>query len=128
MEKDDFYIGENVKLLHEAVKEIGAGQDKGYEFLDENLNAMELTQDQRRELINRIMSEAWGVARKEAPYCGNIFDDTDEADEVMEKRFQIVVRKMLELKKKYGLPIAKYDHETKRAYIEYADCHREYLD
>ncbi len=114
--------------MKEKIKSVNPGQNKKDKPLDKDQNAMELTLDQRRELMDRIMSEAWDAAGKEAPYCGNIFDDTDEADEVMEKRFQIVVSKMLELKKKYGLPIAKYDREKKRAYIEYANGHREYFD
>jgi hypothetical protein len=97
-------------------------------LLDEELNAMELTLDQRRELMDRIMEEAWNVAREATPDCDNIYADTDEADAIREKQFQIVIEKMLELKKRYGFPIAKYDRTTKRAYIEYADGSREYFD
>lgn len=115
-------------MLRHAIKEIYAGQGQEHELLDDELNAMELTIDQRRELMELIMRESWDFATKEAPYDGNIFDDTDMADEIMERRMQIVVQKMLELKKRFGLPIAKYDKEAKRAYIEYADGRREYFD
>lgn len=98
------------------------------ELLDKELNAMELTLDQRRELMELIMRESWDVAIKEAPYDGNILDDTDMADDIMERRMQIAVQKMLELKKRFGFPIAKYDREVKKAYIEYADGRRKYFD
>jgi len=125
---DGYNIDGNMKICKKEINEIKDEQSGKNKSLGNGLDAMELTPDQRRELMDRIMQEARDTALEEAPYCGNILDDTDEADAVMEKRFQILVQKMLELKKQYGLPIAKYDRETKRAYLEYADGHREYFD
>lgn len=125
MKKEEFCIE---IIIQQAIKELELGKDQEYELLIKELNAMELTIDQRRDLMELIMRESWDFAIKEAPYDGNIFDDTDMADEIMERRMQIVVQKMLELKKRFGLPIAKYDKEAKRAYIEYADGQRAYFD
>lgn len=128
MQEDGFYNDDNIDVFQQAIKEIDAGQGQEHELSGDELNAMELTIDQRRKLIELIMRESWDLAIKEAPYDGNILDDTDMADEIMEKRMQIVVQKMLELKKRFNFPIAKYDREVKKAYIEYADGRREYLD
>lgn len=128
MGKHDINTDENLLTPEKQIKKNEPRPSQEYETFPEISDAMELTLDQRRELMDRIMQEARDTALEEAPYCGNILDDTDEADAVMEKRSQIIIQKMLELKKQYGFPIAKYDRETKRAYIEYADGHREYFD
>ena len=110
------------------MKKFEEEQENRYEQFRKVLDVTEPTLDQRRDLMDLIMREAWSTAIKEAPYPGNILDDTDEADEAIEKRFQIVVKTMLQLKQRYGLPIPKYDSVTKRAYVEYSDGHREYFD
>jgi hypothetical protein len=127
MKKDDFCRNVNMDVPQKAIDK-KSDQETCHKDFDGVIDAMELPLDQRRELMDRIMQEARDTAIKEAPYNGNLYDDTDEADIVMEKRFQIVIGKMLELKKIYGFPIAKYERETKRAYIEYADGHRRYFD
>lgn len=128
MREDEFNEDRNIKLIQKDINEFESGNGQEHELFDKELNAMELTLDQRRELMNQIMKASWDFAIKSAPYSGNLLDDTDTADNVMEKRFQIVIQKMLELKKQYGFPVAKYDREAKRAYIEYTDGQREYFD
>lgn len=40
--------------------------------------------------------------------------------------FQAAVQREVAIKKQKGIPIARYDGETKRAYLEYPDGTREY--
>lgn len=40
--------------------------------------------------------------------------------------FQAAVRREITIKKQKGIPIARYDSEAKRAYLEYPDGAREY--
>ena len=49
-------------------------------------------------------------------------------DDELTERFIEAVRIDNEIKKIKGLPIAGYDDEKKKAYIEYADGSREYAE
>ena len=49
-------------------------------------------------------------------------------DEELDKRFREAVRLANEAKIAMGLPLAKYDAKTKRAYFLYADGTREYFN
>ena len=44
------------------------------------------------------------------------------------KAFEAAVRKEIAESRKKGNPVARYDAETKRAYLEYAEGSREYID
>ena len=44
----------------------------------------------------------------------------------LDRRFKEAIRLEIEIKKIQGLPVAKYDIETKRAYLEYPDGRKEY--
>lgn len=48
------------------------------------------------------------------------------SDEELDRRFKEAIRLEIEIKKIKGLPVAKYDIETKRPYLEYPDGRREY--
>jgi len=48
------------------------------------------------------------------------------SDEELDRRFKEAIRLEIEIKKIQGLPVAKYDIETKRAYLEYPDGRKEY--
>ena len=48
-------------------------------------------------------------------------------DEEMTERFKGAIRIDNEIKRAKGAPIAGYDKETKRAYLEYSDGRREYV-
>ena len=50
------------------------------------------------------------------------------SDEEMTRRFVEAVRLDIEKSKIMGLPIARYDVETKQAYLEYPDGRREYVE
>lgn len=43
------------------------------------------------------------------------------------KCFQEAVKKSKEIKRKKGIPIAKYDAEKKAAYLQYANGKKEYI-
>ena len=49
------------------------------------------------------------------------------SDEEMTRRFNESIRIDNEIRRIKGLPVAKYDDETKRAYLEYPDGRREYV-
>ena len=49
------------------------------------------------------------------------------SDEELTQRFRESIRMDKEVRKIKGLPIAEYDDETKRAYLEYPDGRREYV-
>ena len=49
------------------------------------------------------------------------------SDEELTVRFRESIRIDNEVRKIKGLPIAGYDDETKRAYLEYPDGRREYV-
>ncbi len=49
-------------------------------------------------------------------------------DEELTERFKEAIRIDNEIKKVKGAPIAGYDRETKKAYLEYPDGRREYVD
>jgi len=49
-------------------------------------------------------------------------------DDEMLYRFREAVRIENEIKKIKGVPIAGYEADTKRAYLEYADGRREYVE
>jgi hypothetical protein len=58
---------------------------------------------------------------------GNELDSTcGVSDEELTNRFKEAVRIENDIKRIKGTPIAGYDESTKRAYLEYADGHREY--
>lgn len=49
------------------------------------------------------------------------------SDEELTQRFKESIRIDNEIRRIKGLPVAKYDSETKRAYLEYPDGRREYV-
>ena len=49
-------------------------------------------------------------------------------DEERTRRFQMAVRMAILTKRIKKVPIACYDEETKQAYLEYPDGHREYAN
>lgn len=49
------------------------------------------------------------------------------SDEELTQRFKESIRIDDEIRKIKGLPVARYDKETKRAYLEYPDGRREYV-
>ena len=50
------------------------------------------------------------------------------SDEELTFRFKEAVRIDEEIRRIKGLPIARYDSTTKRAYLEYPDGRREYVE
>ena len=50
------------------------------------------------------------------------------SDEELTERFKQSIRIDNEIRKIKGLPIAGYDDKTKRAYLEYPDGRREYVE
>lgn len=60
---------------------------------------------------------------------GNELDSTcGVPDDELTERFKIAVEIDKYICKVKGLPIACYDEETKRAYLEYPDGRREYVE
>ena len=49
------------------------------------------------------------------------------SDEELTERFKASIRIDNEIRRIKGLPVAKYDDETKRAYLEYPDGRIEYV-
>ena len=49
------------------------------------------------------------------------------SDEELTNRFKESIRIDDEIRKIKGLPVARYDDETKRAYLEYPDGRKEYV-
>lgn len=49
-------------------------------------------------------------------------------DDELTERFKESIRIDMEISKIKGAPIARYDPETRRAYLEYPDGRREYVD
>ena len=49
------------------------------------------------------------------------------SDEELTKRFKESIRIDDEIRKIKGLPVARYDKEKKKAYLEYPDERREYV-
>lgn len=50
-----------------------------------------------------------------------------QEDERMTKSFQANINAAIADKIAKGLPVARYDAETDRSYLEYPDGHREYV-
>lgn len=50
------------------------------------------------------------------------------SDEELTQRFKESIRIDNEIRKIKGLPIARYDDESKTAYLEYPDGRREYVN
>ena len=50
------------------------------------------------------------------------------SDDELTKRFEESIRIAEEIRSIKGLPQARYDRETRRAYLEYPDGRREYTD
>lgn len=50
------------------------------------------------------------------------------SDDELTRRFREAVRIENEARKVVGSPISRYDLETKKSYIEYADGRREYAE
>lgn len=50
----------------------------------------------------------------------------DYSEDEITKAFQDAVQREIMMKKQKGIPIARYDGETKKAYLEYPDGMREY--
>lgn len=51
----------------------------------------------------------------------------DYSEDEITNAFQSAVRREIAKKKQNGIPVARYDNETKRAYLEYPDGTREYV-
>lgn len=49
------------------------------------------------------------------------------SDEEITRRFKEAIRIDEEIRAIQGIPQARYDEETKRAYLEYADGRKEYV-
>lgn len=49
------------------------------------------------------------------------------SDEELTERFKASIRIDDEIRKIKGLPVARYDDESKKAYLEYPDGRREYV-
>jgi hypothetical protein len=49
------------------------------------------------------------------------------SDEELTRRFKESIRIDDEIRRIKGLPVARYDDETKQAYLEYPDGRREYV-
>lgn len=49
------------------------------------------------------------------------------SDEEITRRFKEAIRIDEEMRAIQGIPQARYDEETKRAYLEYADGRKEYV-
>ena len=49
------------------------------------------------------------------------------SDEELTQRFKEAIRIDDEVRRIKGLPVARYDDESKRAYLEYPDGRREYV-
>lgn len=49
------------------------------------------------------------------------------SDEELTQRFKESIRIDNEIRRIKGLPVAKYDPKTKKAYLEYPDGRREYV-
>lgn len=94
-------------------------------------DALKLPIEDRRKLMDLIMEEACRTADDAAGLFiqnnSSLSQDKLE-DEVVYVRFQIGIAKMLELKKKYGFTIARYDGKSKQAFIEYSDGHKEFAE
>ena len=59
----------------------------------------------------------------------NELDSTNGiSDEELTIRFKESIRIDNEIRKIKGLPVAKYDKEHKKAYLEYPDGRREYVE
>ncbi len=50
------------------------------------------------------------------------------SDEELTNRFKESIRIDDEIRRIKGLPVARYEKETKRAYLEYPDGRREYVN
>lgn len=50
------------------------------------------------------------------------------SDEELTRRFKESIRIDNEIRKIKGLPVAKYDAKEKKAYLEYPDGRREYVE
>jgi hypothetical protein len=50
------------------------------------------------------------------------------SDEELTQRFEEAIRIDDEVRRIKGLPVARYDDETKKAYLEYPDGSREYVE
>lgn len=49
------------------------------------------------------------------------------SDDELTRRFRESIRIDDEMRRIMGLPVARYDSETKKAYLEYPDGRREYV-
>ncbi len=49
------------------------------------------------------------------------------SDDELTERFKASIRIDDEIRRIKGLPVARYDDETRRAYLEYPDGRREYV-
>lgn len=78
-----------------------------------------LTTEQKRAAMDMIMAEVRADLDATGAPGINIYDDSDEADEEMDRRFREGIRLMLQKMKERGLAIARYDKEKKKPYIEY---------
>lgn len=57
----------------------------------------------------------------------NLIEYVSDNDTEMDKRMQYAVKTAISTAKICKKPIAEYDKKSKRAYIKYADGHKEYV-
>lgn len=121
--REEIKYEESLKRVIDEATEIR----KKYGYPD----AMKLSIEDRRKLINWIME----ASRRAADSAAEIFiqnnpnlSQEDLEDEVIFVRARAGISRMLELKKQYGFPIARYDRESRQAYIEYPDGHKEFIE
>ena len=53
---------------------------------------------------------------------------TNKEDRKMTQLFKLAVKQEIEKKKALGIPVARYDAKNGKAYLEYADGRREYVE
>jgi hypothetical protein len=53
---------------------------------------------------------------------------TNKEDRKMTRLFKLAVKQEIEKKKALGIPVARYDAKNGKAYLEYADGRREYVE
>ena len=74
----------------------------------------------------------FGVNQRVSEVFMKVLNELDSmngvSDEELTFRFNEAIRIDEEIRKIKGLPIARYDKDTKRAYLEYPDGRREYVE
>ena len=79
------------------------------------------------EIANDLIEKNKEALQALANYDGNEPSGIgDLTDDELTRAFQLAVEQENETKRQKGLPIARYDAESNRAYLEYPDMRREY--